>query len=151
VLQEPGGRIWLQASDIEPDASGERLELLTVVRALESLDQPSHITLNSAVPYVRRGLRFGIPEWRASNWQWERFGVMVPVKDEDLWRRFDRTMRFHSLKFSRLRFDSAHTSLSGPKRRPAVALATRKSGWCAEGSGSGPLVRLGMSRSSSMA
>ncbi len=117
TLRKPDGEIWLQASDEEPDASGERLELLTVVRALEALDQPSLVTLVSANRYIQRGMRFGIPEWRSTHWQWERFGLMVPIKDADLWRRFDRALRFHSLKFESIRFDSAHTALRGPTRR----------------------------------
>ena len=40
VLHEPNGDIWLKASDEEPDASGERLELLTVVPRWRPLTSP---------------------------------------------------------------------------------------------------------------
>ena len=84
------------------------------------------MTLVSGHPYVMRGVRFGIPEWRMSNWQWERFGVMVPIKDHDLWRRFDRALRFHSLKFQSVRIDAAHESLKGPSRRRRTSLGRNR-------------------------
>lgn len=121
ALRQPDGKIWLQAGDDEPCVSAERLELLSVVRALEALDQPSEVTLVSRSPYIVRGLRFGIPQWRASNWQWERFGVLVSIKDDDLWRRFDHALRFHSFKVRAWRLDTAHAALRGPTRRRRTA------------------------------
>ena len=48
VLRSADGSEQIQAADVEPDSHGQRLELLTVVRALESLDKPSHVTLMGA-------------------------------------------------------------------------------------------------------
>ncbi len=115
------GEVCFEANDVEPDIRSERLELLTLVRALEALDQPSLIAMEAPSFAIRRGIRFGIPEWRNSNWQWERFGEMVPIKDADLWQRFDRAMRFHSIKFQPVRVDNAHSTLRGPTRRRRVA------------------------------
>lgn len=116
-FREPSGEVCFEASDIEPGVSGDRLELLILVRALEALDQPSLVTMEAPSSAIRRGIRFGVPEWRNSNWQWERFGEMVPVNDADLWQRFDRALRFHSIKFQPVRIDDAHPLLRGPSRR----------------------------------
>jgi hypothetical protein len=70
---------------------------LAIVRALESLDQPSRVTLVTASRNVRRGLTYGLPLWRESAWQWERYGQMTPVKNGDLWRRIDRALAIHAL------------------------------------------------------
>ena len=40
---------------MELDVRGERLELMTLVRGLEALDQPSRVTLMTASGYVARG------------------------------------------------------------------------------------------------
>ena len=45
VLRPLDGSPGIEATDMEPDVWGERLDLLTVVRALETLDQPSWVTL----------------------------------------------------------------------------------------------------------
>jgi ribonuclease HI len=112
------GTDCFEASDTEPEIRGERLELLTIVRALESLDQPSRVTLMTSDPYLRQGICFGLPEWRANDWQWEYFGKMVPIKHCDLWQRMDRAMRFHQVEFCKWRIDGPHRMGSG---RTAVA------------------------------
>ena len=84
----------IEAHEREPDQStwGERLELLSVVRGLEALDQPARVTLITSSRYVRLGLRYGLEEWRRNRWCWEHFGKLVPIKNQDLWQRVDRAL-----------------------------------------------------------
>jgi ribonuclease HI len=119
TLRSVDGSQQFEAADVEPGLQGERLELLTVIRALESLDQPSQVTLMGWSEYIRNGMQYGLPEWQANGWQWEFFGQMVPVKNYDLWQRMERTLRFHRVECCRRRFDAPHTQLSVPKT-PAV-------------------------------
>ena len=114
VLQAADGSATLEASDIEPEVGGERLELLAVVRGLEALDQPSHVTLFTPSRYVNRGIAYGLDEWRRDDWTWESFGEMVPVKNRDLWQRLDRALKFHEIEFRGYRFDPAHTGEFAP-------------------------------------
>lgn len=97
VLQEVLSNRQFSASGTEPTACSERLELLAVVRALESLDGPSRVTLVTKSRYVSRGLKRGLPQWRERQWKWERFGKLRPVRDDDLWRRVDGALKFHEL------------------------------------------------------
>ena len=108
-FRSPQGDEHFEASDTEPEIRGERLELLTIVRALEFLDQPSRVTLMTSDPYLRQGICFGLPEWRANDWQWEYFGKMVPIKHCDLWQRMDQAMRYHQVEFCKWRIDGPHT------------------------------------------
>ena len=108
VLQSIDGGDQLEAADAEPNAKGERLELLAVVRGLEALEQPSRVTLVTPSKYVNRGLTYGMEEWRANDWQWEHFGEMVPVKNRDLWQRVDRALVYHRLECRTWRFDLPH-------------------------------------------
>ncbi len=98
ILQQTGGPHRLEVSDLEPGFSGERLELLAVVRGLESIDGESHVTLVTSSRYVGHGIRFGLEQWRDLNWQWERFGEMTPIKNLDLWQRIDRALQYHSIE-----------------------------------------------------
>jgi ribonuclease HI len=111
VLRPADGGERIVADDVDPEARGDRLELLTVVRALETLEQPSRVTLWTPSTYVREGIRHGLLEWRENGWLWEYFGRMVPVKNDDLWKRLDRAMQFHEVDCRTWRIDSAH----GPK------------------------------------
>ncbi len=98
----------LEASDVETGISAERLELLAVVRGLEALEQPSHVTLMTSSRVVSRGIRQGIEQWRRDGWVWERFGEQVPIKNGDLWRRVDRALEIHAVECRRVRIDAAH-------------------------------------------
>ena len=108
VLRASDGSRRLVVDEVEPEIRGERLELLTVVRGLESLDEPSRVTLVTRSTYIREGIRYGVSEWRKNGWRWESFGRMVPVKNADLWQRIDRAMQFHRVECRIWRFDRAH-------------------------------------------
>jgi ribonuclease HI len=98
VLQPVGSDSSLAAADAEENAPPSRLELLAVVRGLEALEQPSRVTLLTGSRYVIRGIRRGLSQWRERRWRWERFGRLVPIRDDDLWRRVDRAMQFHQVE-----------------------------------------------------
>ncbi|MGD0382191.1 MAG: RNase H family protein [Thermoguttaceae bacterium] len=117
MLKEANGVAQFQAVDIEPGVSGERLDLLTIIRALESLDQPSRVTLTSYSTYIRQGMQYGISEWRENKWQWEFFGYMVPIKHADLWQRMDHLLHVHSVECCQRRIDGPHRTLPGPNTK----------------------------------
>jgi len=94
-LESLDGSRRLCATDAESEVSSQRLELLAVVRGLEALDQPSHVTLVTSSNYVIRGISRHLDQWRDADWQWERFGRIEPIRDVDLWRRVDRAMKYH--------------------------------------------------------
>ena len=118
VLQLPGGETSLEAADDEAEATSERLELLAVVRGLEALDQPSRVTLVTGSRFLRRGLDFGLSQWRENDWQWERYGRMTAVKNADLWQRLDRLLDFHTLECRASRLESAHDLAPPPASNP---------------------------------
>jgi ribonuclease HI len=116
VLRPTDGSTGMEVADVEPQVWGQRLELLTVVRALESLDQPSRVTLIGCSHYVEQGIQFGLPEWKQSGWQWEYFGQMVPVRDNDLWQRMDHLLKFHRVECGHRRIDGPHDLRQLPHR-----------------------------------
>jgi len=114
VLRPSDGSSPLEAGDVEPDIWGERLDLLTVLRGLESLDQPSRVTVVGCTRYVEQGILYGLAEWRDNQWRWEYFGQMVSVRDADLWQRMDRVLQFHRVDCTQRRFDAGHNLTMGP-------------------------------------
>jgi ribonuclease HI len=132
VLQSEDGQVELDVTDREGTASEERLNLLAIVRGLEALPAPSRVTVVTRSGWIRRGLRFGLEQWRENHWQWERFGHLAPVKNADLWRRVDHALRFHEVECRALRVDAVRDDLSGPHfggvPRPTRAAVTGTAG-----------------------
>ncbi|MEQ8785720.1 MAG: RNase H family protein [Pirellulaceae bacterium] len=126
VLESVDGSSKLEACDEEPNVRGDRLDLLAVVRGLEALDQPSRVTLVTPSQYVSRGLRSGLEQWRETGWQWERFGEMTPIKNDDLWRRVDRALRYHQVEVRTWRLDSAESGETAPKLASTAEVAPEK-------------------------
>jgi hypothetical protein len=108
------GRTRFEAADEELESEEGRLALLAVVRGLESLEQPSRVTVVTPSRYVSRGFLFGLEEWRENGWRWERFGEMTPIKNRDLWQRIDRAMQFHQVECRVWRFDMPETTEPAP-------------------------------------
>jgi ribonuclease HI len=124
VIESLDGGVNFAITDSEPETCPERLALLAVVRGLEALDQPSRVTLLTTSRYVRRGLRFGLPQWRDNQWQWEHFGGSAPVDNADLWRRIDRAMRIHDVSCRLWRIDgAAQQTVPAPKSARAFPAA----------------------------
>lgn len=114
VLEAIDGSAKIEVADSEPEIRGERLELLAVVRGLEALEQPSRVTLVTPSRYVSRGISYGLNDWRENDWQWERHGAMVPVKNHDLWQRVDRALEFHRVECRQWRLDAGHEQAATP-------------------------------------
>lgn len=125
LIQSAAGQVLLDAGDIEPGVTGERLDLLTVVRGLEALEQESRVTLITDQRYVLRGMRYGLEEWREQDWKWQRFGDLVEINHADLWQRLDHALSFHQVQCRQFRIDAAHS----PQRHvPKPHFARRRRG-----------------------
>ena len=127
VLQNVESQNRFAATDSEPCACGERLELLAVVRGLEALDGPSRVTLVTKSRYVSRGIKQGLAQWRENDWKWERFGRIVPVRDHDLWKRVDRALKFHEVTCQAWQFETVEVdSPAATADVPVIAARTRR-------------------------
>lgn len=114
------GSTQLGVSDVEPEVSGERLELLSVIRGLEALDQPSNVTVVTSSRYVTQGLGYGLDEWRRNGWTWQCYGRREEISNADLWRRLDHLLDYHRVECRYLRVDR-------PRRiAPAAARSTHQ-------------------------
>ncbi len=83
VLEDVEGGERLEASDAELSSAPDRIALWAVVRGLEALSQPSRVTLVTTSRYVYRGLQYGLPEWRESDYCWEHFGAVQNIRNAD--------------------------------------------------------------------
>ena len=123
VLEQIDGSNRIEVADEEPYVRGERLQLLAVLRGLEALEQPSRVTLVTPSRYVGKGFRNGLDFWRDNDWCWERFGEMTPIKNQDLWKRIDRSMEFHRIDCRIWNFDQVIQTVP---RQPDTSPLERK-------------------------
>lgn len=107
VLERIGSSHRIEVAECEPNVTGERLELLAVVRGLEALEQPSRVTLFTSSRFVGHGIRRHLQSWRENGFRWERFGEMIPINHQDFWIRVDRALHFHDVDCRVWQFETA--------------------------------------------
>lgn len=93
---ERKGQPRLEACGGEPATTNNRMELMAVIAALESLEGPHKVTLFTDSKYVQQGITAWIHGWRRNGWRtWDG----QPVKNRDLWVRLDDAQAKHMVKF----------------------------------------------------
>lgn len=115
----------------EPATTNNRMELMAVIRALNSLKRPVQARVHTDSQYVQKGISEWIHGWKARGWKTAAKG---PVKNADLWRELDAAAGRHQVKWLWVRGHSGH-----PENERADELArrgvdaTRKAGAAVEG------------------
>ena len=78
----------------ELDTTNNRMELLAVIQALNSLKRPCAIHLYTDSQYVQKGITEWIHGWKARGW---KTAAKEPVKNADLWRLLDAATGQHQI------------------------------------------------------
>ncbi|WP_280267961.1 RNase H family protein [Nocardia wallacei] len=78
----------------EPATTGNRMELMAVVCALEELSRRAAVRLSTDSEYVVLGVSRSLPQWRVDG---SLTGDGQAVVDVDLWRRLDELIQEHDI------------------------------------------------------
>lgn len=97
-----------EASGGERDTTNNRMELLAVIRGLESLKRPCCVELFTDSVYVGKGLEEWLAKWKRNGWRRREGDRWLPVKNEELWRRLDELAQRHDIKYTRVAGHSGH-------------------------------------------
>lgn len=89
----------------ERDTTNNRMELMAVIQALESLKRPCHIVLTVDSRYVRDGVERWMPRWKRNGWM---TAERKPVKNQDLWQRLDQALTGHRIDWRWIKGHSGH-------------------------------------------
>lgn len=81
----------------DADTTNNRMELLAAIKALEAINRPCKIVLNSDSQYVLKGITEWMANWKKRGW---KTAAKKPVKNADLWRRLDSAMQQHEIKWN---------------------------------------------------
>jgi iron complex transport system ATP-binding protein len=104
VLVRDGG-IETELRGGEPGTTNNRMELLAVIEALQSLTAPVQARVYTDSQYVQKGISEWIHSWKQRGW---KTAGKEPVKNEDLWRRLDALASGHQLEWHWVRGHSGH-------------------------------------------
>jgi ribonuclease HI len=82
----------------EQDTTNNRMELVAVIRGLESLNRACRVELVTDSQYVAKGLAEWAPKWKANGWRRREGSKLVPLKNAELWQRLDELCLLHRVK-----------------------------------------------------
>jgi ribonuclease HI len=108
LLRHPASGKELERSGAEPQTTNNRMEMMAVIRGLQSLKRPAHVELVTDSTYVGRGIREWLPKWKANGWRRRAGKGWAEIKNEDLWRRLDALIAQHRVRFTHIRGHTGH-------------------------------------------
>ena len=89
----------------ERATTNNRMELLAVIRALESLNRRCVVKVHTDSQYVQKGISEWIIGWKKRGW---KTADKKPVKNEDLWRELDQLASQHDIEWLWVRGHAGH-------------------------------------------
>ena len=89
----------------EPATTNNRMELLAVIRALETLKRPSKVRVHTDSQYVQKGISEWIHNWKRRGWT---TASKQPVKNADLWRELDAVQAKHDVQWVWVKGHAGH-------------------------------------------
>ncbi|OLC66921.1 MAG: ribonuclease HI [Betaproteobacteria bacterium 13_1_40CM_4_64_4] len=99
----------------EARTTNNRMELIAVIRALESLKRTATVEIYTDSQYVKNGIETWINVWKRNGW---KTSDRKPVKNADLWVELDRLVREHDIRWHWVR---GHADTEGNERADALA------------------------------
>ncbi len=99
------GKTETEFSGGEPATTNNRMELLAVIEALQSLTEPVKARVYTDSQYVQKGISVWIHSWKQRGW---KTAGKDPVKNEDLWRQLDQLAAGHTLEWHWVRGHNGH-------------------------------------------
>jgi ribonuclease HI len=115
------GRHEKEISGAEDATTNNRMELVAVIRALESLKKRSGVTVHTDSRYVMDGFEKWLKRWKASGW---KTADKKPVKNEDLWRALDAAASQHDVAWVWVAGHSGHAENERADELARAAIAT---------------------------
>jgi ribonuclease HI len=105
-----------EISGAETLTTNNRMELLAVIRALESLKKPGvSVRIYTDSQYVIKGIKEWLASWKARGW---RTADKKPVKNQDLWEQLDALVVTHDVEWHWVR---GHAGIEGNERVDRLA------------------------------
>ena len=108
LLRHPATGKQTESSGGEPRTTNNQMELQAVIQGLSALKRPTRVELFTDSVYVGKGMTQWLYKWKANGWQRKEGRRLVPIKNEQLWRRLDRLLATHQVQYTRVTGHSGH-------------------------------------------
>ncbi len=108
VMQHPSSGKELECSGAERETTNNRMELIAVIRGLESLTRESQVEVFTDSVYVGKGFSEWMPKWKANGWRRRVKSGWGEVKNVDLWKTLDELLANHKVTFTHVRGHTGH-------------------------------------------
>jgi len=105
IIKHPASGRLQERSGGETATTNNRMELISVIEGLESLNDPTEVDLYSDSQYVCNGLSTWLEKWKAKGW---RRGRNIPVKNVELWQKLDTLKSIHEISCHWIRGHTDH-------------------------------------------
>lgn len=89
----------------EAETTNNRMELMAVIQALESLKRECKVKVTSDSQYVLKGINEWMENWKKRGW---KTAARKPVKNVDLWQRLDKARENHDIEWVWVKGHSGH-------------------------------------------
>ncbi len=89
----------------ESDTTNNRMEMMAVIRSLETLNRPCRVVVHTDSTYVMKGMTQWLADWKRRNW---RTAAKKPVKNVDLWQRLEAAISAHDVSWQWVKGHSGH-------------------------------------------
>ena len=90
----------------EAHTTNNRMELTAVIKALEALKYPCHVSITTDSKYVSDAITQGWAEsWKKRGW---KKGNGTPALNPDLWERLLALLEVHTVKFNWIKGHAGH-------------------------------------------
>ncbi len=115
------GKHEKEISGGEAATTNNRMELMAVIRALQSLTKPSAVTLHTDSRYVMDGATQWMKRWKANGW---KTSDKKPVKNNDLWLVLDEATAPHQMTWRWVKGHSDHVENNRADELARAAIET---------------------------
>lgn len=89
----------------ETETTNNRMELMAVIQALESLTRPCAVKVYTDSKYVLEGMTKWLPGWKKRGW---KTAAKKPVKNVELWQRLDTAVQANDVSWQWVKGHSGH-------------------------------------------
>jgi len=90
----------------EYNVTNNQMELLATIKALNSFKNKESIIIFTDSKYVKNGITKWIKNWQKNNWKTAK---KSSVKNQDLWKRLDQLVKFHTVKWEWIKAHSTNS------------------------------------------
>jgi len=99
----------------EKQTTNNRMEMMAVIAALETLKRSCKVCVHTDSTYVMKGMTEWLENWKARGW---KTAAKKPVLNEDLWRRLDEAAARHEVEW---RWVKGHSGVPENERADELA------------------------------